>query len=184
MKSATNQRQNCFTREQNNFICYLVQTTSNMSNERERWRDITKIFKDKYPEHNYRPNKAIKNHFNNTLNGTLKKDQLSEEESNQLTELTQKFGTRFQFIASIMGRTENSVKNHYYRKLKKCINTEEIHQYYVENIFQIDEDVDTKKIIESESKSCIFQYILGEYSFSVTQREKLLLNSVFEDDEN
>jgi hypothetical protein len=52
------------------------------------------------------------------LNENLKRSEVTPKEGEQIKKLIQQHGNKFRKIASIMGRTENSVKNYYSKELK------------------------------------------------------------------
>ena len=60
--------------------------------------------------------------WTNHLNPNIKKDKWSKEEINQLISLHMIYGNRWSIISKyFMGRTDNSIKNHFYSTLRRSL---------------------------------------------------------------
>jgi predicted nucleotidyltransferase len=136
--------QNRITKEQDQYLLSIVeQNAQNDENksERRKWKFISKLFHEKYPNSNFL-GKQIKNHYNNTLNPNLKKSLISKDEEKILLKYLQEFGCKYRIIAKQMGRTENSIKNYFHKKLKRKLTKEEINKFSNPTQFQDFKELD------------------------------------------
>jgi hypothetical protein len=93
--------------------------------EKEKWNQITTIFNSQFL--NSKANvKRLKARYNNSLNSILKRDPLSKEEEKFVLEEVKKVGPKFRKIAKMMLRTENSVKNCYYERIKSNLSPQDL----------------------------------------------------------
>jgi hypothetical protein len=102
-----------FSKSQDSFIQLLLDTFP-QTQDKFVWKQITKRFNIQFSS-SKRTTKQIRNHYQNCLQGNLKKCKFSEEEKNEFRYLLQEEKRKLFEIANDMGRTYQSLKNYYYR---------------------------------------------------------------------
>ena len=83
------------------------------------WTLISKMVKQKYGIKK-RSAKQCRERWHNHLDSNIKKDPITVDEEKKLFELHKVYGNKWAQIANEMnGRTDNSIKNHFYSTLRR-----------------------------------------------------------------
>jgi hypothetical protein len=102
-----------FTREEDDFLLYLMQNFQNVSCN-GKWKSVKEWFNKKFPASN-RTNTQLRQHYQNSLMEHSVKGEFSLEEKELFEELRGKYHKSLPAIAKIMNRTISNVKNYNYR---------------------------------------------------------------------
>jgi hypothetical protein len=115
-----------YTTEQNVFIVDCVKIIK-IEDKREKWIEITKLFQKRFPF--VQPERTPKNlldHFEHSLNSSLKRGPFTIEEHNFISSYVNENWHQWKIIGHILNRNENQIKNEFYRKISKNIYQETI----------------------------------------------------------
>jgi hypothetical protein len=118
-------QRNPFSKEQDRFISYLMSHFQYSSHDQLFWKKISETFNQQFPN-SRRSGRTIKNHYNNVIIQNLRRGQFCQIEEQIFIQYLHKYGCTFKKISKLMDRTENSLKNYYYRNLQKVLSKEEI----------------------------------------------------------
>jgi DNA-binding transcriptional MerR regulator len=116
-----------FSKEQDQFLVYMASQLKNSLHEKMIWTKISQIFNMQFPNSTKKAS-SIKNHFDNVINPNLRRFNFSILEEDLFIQYLRQYGCSFQKISKLMKRTENSLKNFFYRNLSKLLSFEEIQQ--------------------------------------------------------
>jgi hypothetical protein len=142
-----------YTTEQNEFIldCFKI---VNIGNKKQQWIEIAKLFKNRFrfvqPE---RTPKDLLDHFEHSLDKSLKRGPFTIEEHNFILSYVSEKGNQWKVIGQILNRNENQIKNEFYRKISAAatITTRKEETIEREAIMQQFESIDFKDEFDFES---------------------------------
>lgn len=120
------QNRRSYTTEQNVFIVDCIKVVK-IEDKKQKWIEIAKLFKERFPF--VKPERTSKNlfdHFEHSLNDSLKRGPFTIEELNFISSYVDEKGHQWKIIGQILNRNENQVKNEFYRKISKNIYQEAI----------------------------------------------------------
>jgi hypothetical protein len=106
-----------YTLEENKFIIEC-NNQLNTDNKRAKWKEIAKIFNEKFPEiEPKRTHKELLDHFEHSLDKSIKRGKISIEEQVMIVRYVNEIGKQWKTIAKLLNRNENQIKNEFYRKI-------------------------------------------------------------------
>jgi hypothetical protein len=129
------QSRRSYTTEENLFILDCLKFF-NIDNNKQKWIEIARLFKIRFPS--IQPERTPKNlldHFEHSLNNSLKRGPFTIEEHNFILNYISEKGRQWKIIGQILNRNENQVKNEFYRKLSTTKTEPEFDQIIMSDQF-------------------------------------------------